>query len=92
MKTGIFFIDRFSKEENMMEQSGASNDPKQTAESPSRRKVLKKAVYIAPTLISLGTLSSISLGQPPPPPPVSTGDPPVGGGAAVGGPPPPRRR
>ena len=52
------------------DKTGSSESP----ESPARRKIIKKAAYIAPTIIVLGVLSPIEAmaqvsGLPPPPPP-----------------------
>jgi len=49
-------------------------------ESPERRKIIKKAAYIAPTVIVLGVLSPIDavaqIGSDPPPGPPTTLVPP----------------
>ena len=45
-------------------------------QSPARRKIIKKAAYIAPTIIVLGVLSpieAVALPSPPPPPGPSPG-------------------
>ncbi len=52
------------------ENSDKSASP-ENPESHSRRKVIKKAAYIAPTIIVLGVLSpieAVALPSPPPPP------------------------
>ena len=56
------------KENKKDNDKGAGPD---SPESHSRRKVIKKAAYIAPTIIVLGVLSpieAVALPSPPPPP------------------------